>query len=327
MSNQTLTSEVMLVGFPGAPEYLESFISALMFLIYIISLVANGSVIALVAFNGHLHQPMYLIIANLSASDILFDTVTLPKLIAKYWFGAAQMPLMVCIFQMFCVHCFGTLDSFLLLLMAVDRYVAICHPLRYATIINVRMTVLACGACWVVLAPFFNVIITIRISQITLCDRNKISTLFCTHTAISTLTCMEVSSLRVTAFTFALVVLLSCLALIIISYILIIKEISSTSPENWQKAFYTCTTHLLVISLYYVPRVFVYIVTNIPLLKIQNEVNVILLALYSFVPHLANPIIYFLRTKEITDTLQKVLRKKFRFCFSSVSFQPGTENS
>ncbi|XP_073473811.1 olfactory receptor 1M1-like [Aquarana catesbeiana] len=312
MSNRTPISEVTLVGFPGTPEYLDSSISAIMFLVYIISLVANGSVILLVIFSVHLHQPMYLIIANLSASDLLFDTATLPKIIAKYWFGAAQMPFRACLFQMFCVHFFGTVDSYLLLLMAVDRYVAICYPLRYAAIINIRMTVLACGLCWVVLTPSTIIVITARISQIVLCDRDKINTLFCTHTAISALSCTDVSSLRVMAFTSALVVLLACLTLIILSYILIIREISSTHSENWGKAFYTCTTHLLVISLYYVPRIFVYIVTNTPLLKIQNEINVLLLCLYSFVPHLASPIIYFLRTKEITETLRKVLRKKVR---------------
>ncbi|XP_018429975.1 PREDICTED: olfactory receptor 1M1-like [Nanorana parkeri] len=326
MSNRTLISEVTLVGFPGAPEYLDSFISAIMFLVYIISLVANGSVLGLVIISAHLHQPMYLIIANLSASDLLFDTATLPKLIAKYWFGDAQMPFRACLFQMFCVHYFGTVDSFLLLLMAVDRYAAICHPLRYATLIDIRMIVLACGLCWAVLAPSTIVVITARISQMALCDRDKIGTLFCTHTAISALSCTDVSSLRVVAFTSALVVLLTCLALIVISYILIIREISSTHSENWQKAFYTCTTHLLVISLYYVPRVFVYIVTNIPLLKVQNEANVVLLCLYSFVPHLASPIIYFLRTKEIAETLRKVLRKKFR-SFPAINIQVGTNHS
>ncbi|KAM5180840.1 LOW QUALITY PROTEIN: olfactory receptor 10G9-like [Mantella aurantiaca] len=318
MSNRTLTYEVTLVGYPGSPEYLDSPISAIMLLVYIISLLANGSVVGLVTFGAHLHQPMYLIIANLSASDLLFDTVTLPKLIAKYWFGSARMPFMACVFQMFCVHYFVTLDSYLLLLMGVDRYVAICHPLRYAAIINVRVIVLACGLCWLVVAP--SIVITARISQIVLCDRNKISTLFCTHTAISALSCADVSSLGEVAFTSTPVVLLACLALTILSYILIVREISSTHSENWQKAFYTGATHLLVISLYYVPRVFVYIVTN------QNEVNVVILCLYSFVPHLASPIIYFLRTKEITATVRKILRKKFR-SFSVMNFQCETNLS
>ncbi|XP_068121886.1 olfactory receptor 1E16-like [Hyperolius riggenbachi] len=310
MPNRTAVSEIVLVGFPGVPEYFNSFLSAIFFLVYTVSLMANGIVMILVTFSTHLHQPMYLVIANLAASDLLFDTVTLPKLLAKYWFDDSNMTVSVCIFQMFCVHYFGTQDSYLLLLMAIDRYIAICQPLRYAFMMNVEFMIMACGLCWVILAPPTVITVAVRISTIPLCGQN-INSLFCTHSTISALSCTDVSSLRVTAFTLALVVLLGCLALIIVSYILIVKEISSsTSAENWQKAFYTCATHLLVIALYFIPRVFVYIVTYIPLITIKSSINILLLALYTFVPHVASPIIYFLRTKKIAQTLRIVFRKK-----------------
>ncbi|XP_063806669.1 olfactory receptor-like protein DTMT [Pseudophryne corroboree] len=308
MSNQTGISEMILVGFPGITEDYNTLISAMMFLVYITSLTANGSVICLVTLNTHLHQPMYLIIANLAASNLLFDTATLPKLIAKYWFGAYSMPFNVCVFQMFCVHYFGSLDSFLLMVMAVDRYMSICHPLRYAAIITNKTVFITCGICWVCFATSTNATIAAQASQLDRCGANKIYTLFCTHAAISALACSDATYMRRVAFVCAMVVLLVPLGVILLSYTLIIAVITARS-DSWRRAFYTCTTHLLVVGLYYVPRIFVYIVTNIPLVIIKPNINALLLFLYSVVPHMANPIIYFLRTNEIRQTLHKVLKK------------------
>ncbi|XP_075052723.1 olfactory receptor 1500-like [Mixophyes fleayi] len=319
MSNQTGVSEVILVGFPGITEDYNTLISAMMFLVYMISLIANGSVICLVSGNIHLHHPMYLIIANLAASDILFDTVTLPKLIARYWFGASHMSFKVCIFQMFCVHYFGSLDSFLLMVMALDRCVSIYQPLRYTLIITTKRAFITCGICWIFLATSTNAAVAVQDSQIVLCGPNKIYSLFCTNAAVTSLACTDVTYIRRVAFVCAMVVLLVPLGLILLSYLLIIAVISSRY-DNWQKAFYTCTTHLLVVGLYYAPRIFIYIVNSIRSVIINPDTNALLLFLYSVVPHMANPIIYFLSTKEIRQTVCKVLKKiKYRlyhtFCY------------
>ncbi|XP_072254676.1 olfactory receptor 2M3-like [Pyxicephalus adspersus] len=290
MSNYTAVSEVVLVGF-----------------------AANGTVICLVTFNNYLHQPMYLLIANLAASDLLFDTVTLPKLIAKYWFGASTIPLRLCLFQIFLVHYLGSLDSFLLMLMAIDRNVAICSPLRYTSIITNKVVTISCGICWIILSSSINSVAAILASQIPLCGPNKVNSLFCGYTAYAALACADISGPRKIVFVNAMVVLLLPLGLILGSYIKIIAVISSTRSENLRKAFYTCVTHLLVIILYFTPRIFMYIVSNVPFVTIKPDMSVLLLSLYSFIPHMANPIIYFLRTKEIKQTLRKALRRsKFR---------------
>ncbi|XP_063806670.1 olfactory receptor 1E16-like [Pseudophryne corroboree] len=310
MSNETWSSEVVLVGFPGITEDYNTLISAMMFLVYMTSLTANGSVICLVTLNTYLHQPMYLIIANLAASDLLFDTATLPKLIAKYWFGASSMPFSVCVFQMFWVHYFGSVDSCLLMVMSVDRYISICQPLRYAAIITTKRTSVTCGICWLILALFINIAVSAQVSQIVRCGPNKIYTLFCTHAAISALACSDVTYMRRVAFVGALVVLIVPLGVILLSYTLIITVISSRSDRR-HKAFYTCTTHLLVVGLYYIPRTFIYIVNTIFVIVITPDVNALLLFLYSVVPHMANPIIYFLRTKEIRHFGKMIKKLKF----------------
>ncbi|KAM4702145.1 olfactory receptor 52K1-like [Discoglossus pictus] len=108
------------------------------------SILANTTVIALIILKKHLHQPMYIIIANLALSDLLFDTITLPKIIAKYWFGAASMSFFECMFQLFWIHHLGSVDSFIIMLMAVDRYVAICKPLHYSSLMTNKLVVLIC---------------------------------------------------------------------------------------------------------------------------------------------------------------------------------------
>ncbi|XP_068121880.1 olfactory receptor 2AP1-like [Hyperolius riggenbachi] len=311
MANQSDKFEVILVGFPGLSQSLHHLVSAMMFLVYITSLVANGSVIILVTLNAQLHQPMYLIIASLATSDVAFDTATLPKLIAHYWFGLSTMSFHVCIFQMFWVHYLGSVDSFLLLLMAVDRYVAISLPLRYSTTITNSRVTIACGVCWTILAPPAVIFLATETSQSLLCDRNKINSLFCVHAAVVALACSDTTFIKQLGLISSMTVLIVPLAFILFSYIIIVATIAmSSQAKNWKKVFYTCSTHILLVSLYYGPRIFVYIVNSLPLtIVIKADVGAVLLFLYSVVPHLANPIVYFLRTKEIQQTLINVLKK------------------
>ncbi|XP_018431515.1 PREDICTED: olfactory receptor 1496-like, partial [Nanorana parkeri] len=236
MSNHTVVLEITLVGFPGLPDAFHSSVSTMMFFTYMISLTANGAVVGLVIFSERLHQPMYLIIANLAASDLLFDTVTLPKIIARYWFGASTIPLSMCLFQIFLVHYLGSMDSFLLLLMAADRYVAICHPLRYTSVITNKVVTISCGFCWIILASSMNVVNTVLASQISLCGTSKVDSLFCGYTAYAALACTDITSSRKWVFVNSMVVLFLPLGLILVSYIRIIAVISTTRSESLQRA-------------------------------------------------------------------------------------------
>ncbi|KAM4700189.1 olfactory receptor 52E8-like [Discoglossus pictus] len=311
MANRSHISEIILLGFPGISEEFDVPISIALFFTYIIGLFANGSVIALIILKQHLHQPMYVIIANLAISDLLFDTITLPKIIAKYWFGANSMSFAGCIFQLFCVHFLGSFDSYIIMLMAVDRYVAICKPLRYYSLITNKVIIFLCLFFW-----FFTAVIALVIavldSDVPFCERNTIKSCFCSNMSVMALACSDVTFLKRLIFGIAMFVLLLPLAFIIYSYIIIIKTIhSATNVESWQKAFYTCSTHLFVIGLYFIPRVFVYTANQVNLI-LNADVNVLLLCLYTFVPHVANPIIYCLRTKEIRKTLAQIIKNRFR---------------
>ncbi|XP_063297580.1 olfactory receptor-like protein I9 [Pelobates fuscus] len=307
MANQSEVFEFILIGFPGLPQRFYHFASLTMFLVYTIALTANGTVILLITFREHLHHPMYLIIMNLSLSDLIFDTITLPKAIAMYWIADGKISLGACMFQLFGVHFLGSFDSFIIMLMAIDRYVAICKPLRYSSIITNKMTVFLCCLLWLI-AGMFGLATVLLTARLSFCN-SKINHCFCNNAVVILLSCVDSHSTHSVAFILAMIVLLIPLSFIIFSYAIIIRTIStSRGSENWQKAFYTCSTHLFVIGMYYVPRLFVYACNQLRLI-LNADLNIFLLCLYTFVPHLASPIIYCLRTKEIKKTLKNIFNR------------------
>ncbi|KAM5181269.1 olfactory receptor 1E16-like [Mantella aurantiaca] len=307
MDNRSAVLEFVLLGFPGIEEKYHTPVSIALFLVYLISLFANGVVIVLIISYRHLHQPMYVIILNLAISDLLFDTITLPKILAKYWFNDGSISYAGCIFQVFSAHFLGSFDSYILLLMAIDRYVAICKPLRYPSIINNRRTIVICCFCWI-FTSLIGLIIALLDSGVEMC-REDIRSCFCTNTAVLSLACDDVTSLKRTIFCIAMFILLLPLFFILLSYGVIMRVIiTQTQSASRRRAYYTCATQLSVICLYFIPRIFVYVANQVKLI-LHEDANVLILCLYTFVPHMANPIIYCLRTKEIRRTLKNIIKR------------------
>ncbi|KAM8976901.1 olfactory receptor 2AT4-like [Pelodytes ibericus] len=305
-----------LLGFPGLPQNYHIFVSIIMFSVYILALFANSAVIMLVLWKTTLHQPMYIIIANLALSDLLFDTITLPKIISMYWFGDRSMTFVGCMFQLFSVHYLGSVDSFIIMLMAVDRYVAITKPFRYSSIFTNKVTSSLCTFLWI-LASLYPVVNAIWHAQFTFCHSRKINNCFCVNMAVMVLACGDINLLKQTAFSVGMIVLLAPLSFVIFSYVSILFTVC-TSPrlETRQKAFYTCTTHLFIIAMYYGPRVFIYTSYQVNLV-FSLDVSVLLLCLYTYLPHMANPVIYCLRTEEIKQNLGQIITEKLRFRIQS----------
>ncbi|XP_075705995.1 olfactory receptor 2AT4-like [Rhinoderma darwinii] len=309
MTNLSLPAEIVLVGFPSLPLKFYIPVSLVMFLIYITSLLANGTVVGLIILKESLRKPMYISIETLATSDLLFDTITLPKIIAKYLFEDGTMRFSACLFQVFWVHYLGTLDAFILMVMAMDRYVAISRPLHYSTIISNKQMVIACSFCAFLSSIAGFITFSMNITLVFTCGRTRVNGCFCTSSNVHSLACGDVTPSKRLVFSTAMVVLLLPLIFIIFSYIAIIRIMNSSRHlVKGQKALYTCTTHLSVIALFYIPRLFVYI-TNQTQLILSADVNVFLLCLYTFLPHVANPIIYCLRTKEIKQVFKNILKR------------------
>ncbi|XP_073404467.1 olfactory receptor 4E1-like [Dendrobates tinctorius] len=306
MANDSTSFYFFLVGFSGLHEKFYPFLAALMFFIYSFSLCANTIIIMIVLLKEHFQQPMYIIIANLAMSDLLFDTTTLPKVISKYWMGAESISSSACFLQMAFIHLLNALDSLTLLLMAFDRYVAICKPLRYHAIINNRVSMCLCLAALFAAA-------SVGISALTLavflpyCGPNRINNLYCTVSRVAILSCMDSSANRRNAFYISLIIHMGPFSLIVMSSILVIINIRTTSRlETWQKALNTCITHWTIIIIFYIPRIVDY---SYQCLVIPDpEVTVVRNTVYTYVPHISSPIIFCLRNKEIKGTLENMYK-------------------
>ncbi|XP_073524990.1 olfactory receptor 4E2-like [Phyllobates terribilis] len=309
MANQSYVKEFILIGFPGLEEKFFTVVSLTIFFVYNVSVCANVTVLVLIVLRAHLHQPMYVIIANLAFADLLFDTITLPKIIARYWFRDGSIPYNLCFFQMFFVHHLSPLDSFIILLMAVDRYVAICNPLRYHNIISNKIIVILCSLCWLT-AAIISLSVTSFGVQLPYCGPNMVKNFYCAVTPVGVLSCADSLWARKSSYYIGIVAHMGSLSFIIFSYVIIIVKVYSTAcNENWQKALYTCVTHWFVIVIYFVPRLVVYTYDQAQLIP-NADINVLLICLYTYVPHFSSPIIFCLRTEEIKKTLTKILKRR-----------------
>ncbi|KAM5182171.1 olfactory receptor 1500-like [Mantella aurantiaca] len=304
MSNETANFEFELTGFPGVPQKFHTLISFLIFIMYIIMFITNGAVFALIILKEKLHKPMYILIANLAFSGFLFDTATLPKMIAKYWFDGGRISFLACLMQMYLVHWLAGMDCLILMLMAFDRYIAICNPLRYPSTVTCKLTVFLCSLMWFSMAVI--TLVTLIIAKHPFCGPNKVISFFCNTSTVARLACDDVNSTREILLTVGLVLIFGTLAIIILSYMAILFSILSL--DSWTKAFYTCVTHLFVITLFYVPRIFVYIANYVKLV-LTPDLGVFLIVLQSYLPHLANPFIYCLRTEEIKKIMSSTLKE------------------
>ncbi|MBN3304484.1 O11H6 protein, partial [Amia calva] len=250
---------------------------------------------------------MYILICNLAILDISLISITIPKMLAVFMFDSKFISFGACFTQMFFFMSLGTTEGFLLTVMAYDRYLAIFHPLCYSTMMTNGLVMRHVLWCWAggflsMLAPLILVV------RLPFCGPDKVLHCFCDHSSVLRLACAIIVINSILGLTFALSVLLIPLTLILLSNVKIVRLVLQISgTEGRAKAFSTCGSHLLVISVFFLTAIGVYISYRVP--GTSAVLHVMAAVFQNVFPPLVNLIIFCLRTKEIRDSLVKTLKK------------------
>lgn len=303
--NQTAIAQVLLMGLTSHRKT-QIALFVVILIIYVVTMLGNISIILLVQLDSRLHTPMYFFLSNLSSVEMGLISSIMPQMLANLLTGNGHIPFSHCAAQMYVAGALGCTEGLLLGAMAIDRYMAICRPLVYTVVMSrVRCLVLA-AASWGG-GFLFSALITRCILQLPFCGPNHVSHFFCNFLMVLKLVCADIHSAQVTIFVAGIVVLLVPLSAILISYGLILTSVvrmrSATSPS---KAFSTCASHILVVTLFYGSLIAVYMR---PRSGTDSSHDKHVAVFYVMVTPFLNPVIYTLRNKDVHATVAKVLSR------------------
>ncbi|XP_039353347.1 olfactory receptor 12D1-like [Mauremys reevesii] len=306
MPNQTEMSEFILLGLTNQQE-LGCFLFILFLMLYLASMLGNGAIVAMVMAEPRLHTPMYFFLGNLSCLDIFYSTVTVPKMLAGFLSGYQTISFTDCLAQLHFFHFLGSSEVILLAVMAYDRYVAICNPLRYMLVMNSHVCLLLAAATWT--TGFLHALLhTVMSSRLHFCGRNRVHHFFCDIKPLLSLACsstrLNLSLLNIVTGTIALTPFI--ITLLSYLYIIFFLFLKLQSWEGRRKAFSTCTSHLTVVALLYVPVLFNYMPHS---MGGSSEREMIITLIYTIVTPVLNPLIYTLRNQEVKSTQRKALER------------------
>ncbi|XP_050797725.1 olfactory receptor 52R1-like [Gopherus flavomarginatus] len=294
-------STFILLGIPGL-EAAHVWISIPFCTMYVIAVLGNSTILFMVKTEPSLHGPMYYFLCMLTVTDLGLSTSMLPKMLSIFWFNSKEISFSACLTQMYFIHCFSVIESGILVAMALDRYVAICHPLRYSTILTnpvvakIGMTMVLRGGMLTLPYPFLA-------RQWQYCRTNIIPQPYCAHIAVVNLACDDT---RISSY-YGIFVLFSVTGLdlnfIAMSYTQILRAICSLPTKDARiKTFRTCSSHLFATLACYIPGLFISLMNrfgqNVPM-----HFHVLISNMYLMMPPMLNPIIYGVRTKQIRGRL------------------------
>ncbi|KAM3823658.1 olfactory receptor 6C74-like [Vipera latastei] len=307
--NTTRIKEFILLGF-GNAENLNVLLFVLFIIIYTITLSGNLLIIVLVVTKKYLHTPMYFFLSNLSCLEICYTSAILPKMMANCLTGKKRISFWGCILQMQFFFIPGATECYLLAAMSYDRYLAICRPLHYVTLMNDKTCILLVLMSWLI-AFLLIEILTSLLAQLTFCKLYEIDHFFCDFTPLVQLSCNDTWVIENACLITSSITILPTFFITVSSYTFIISVILKIpSVDGRQKAFSTCSSHLMVVSIFYGSLLFVYILPATGKFKVMKKG---FFFFYSALTPMVNPFIYCLRNKEIKEILRKLFFKCGKF--------------
>uniref|UniRef100_A0A803J896 Olfactory receptor n=1 Tax=Xenopus tropicalis TaxID=8364 RepID=A0A803J896_XENTR len=300
----TIVSELVLLGLTNCKFQL--FLFLLFLFIYIFTLLGNITIVSVVTLDSVLHTPMYYFLRNLSFLEICYVTVTLPKLLQTFLAKRKAISFSGCCAQMYCFFTLGVTECFLLAVMAYDRYVAICNPLRYFTVMSKATCLKLATISWVS-GNLISLGQTVSIFSLPYCGPNIINHFFCDIPPVLKLACTDVSANEIAVAVTGFLVLPLPFVLVLCSYGRIIAAIIRISTSKGRKkVFSTCASHFVSVTLFFGTGAFTYVRMKT---RDTADNDKILSLLYSVITPLLNPLIYTLRNKEVKGGLKKLLLK------------------
>ncbi|XP_077020809.1 olfactory receptor 2F1 [Tamandua tetradactyla] len=303
--NQTWATDFILLGL-SSDWGTQVSLFVLFLVMYLVTMLGNFLIVLLIRLDSRLHTPMYFFLTNLSLVDVSYSTSIVPQLLVHFLAEQKKIPYLSCEAQLFFSLALGGIEFVLLAVMAYDRYVAVCDPLRYLAIMHGGLCTKLAIISWVS-GPINSILQTAITFQLPMCTNKFIDHISCELLAIVRLACVDTSSNEVTIMVSSIVLLMTPFCLVILSYVQIITTILKIqSSEGRKKAFQTCASHLTVVALCYGMAIFTYIQPHSSPSVLQEK---LISLFYAILTPMLNPMIYSLRNKEVKDAWQKLLGK------------------
>ncbi|XP_051000840.1 olfactory receptor 4F4-like [Acomys russatus] len=302
-TNHSVVTEFIFIGLSDSRE-LQIFLFAFFFVFYVGIVFGNLLIVITVTSDSHLHSPMYFLLANLSFIDLCLSSVTAPKMIADFFCKYKVISVKGCFAQIFLLHFFGGSELVILIAMAFDRYVAICKPLRY-------MTIMCGNVCIGIVATAWGIGFLHSVSQLAFavnlpfCGPNKVDSFYCDLPRVLKLACADTYKLDLMVIANSGMLTVFSFVLLIISYSIILMTIQRRPSDRSSKALSTLTAHITVVLLFFGPCIFIY-AWPFPIKSLDKFLAVF----YSVVTPLLNPIIYTLRNTEMKTAMRRICEMK-----------------
>ncbi|XP_034646060.1 olfactory receptor 6N1-like [Trachemys scripta elegans] len=303
--NQTTITELILLGFGDLPD-LQILLFLMFLLIYIATVAGNTLIVVLVVTDQHLHTPMYFFLGNLSYLETCYTSAFLPRLLASLLTGDRTISVNGCITQLYFSGSLAATECYLLAAMSYDRYLAICKPLHYSTLMNNRFCLQLAAGSWLN-GCLASTVFILFISQLIFCGPNEIDHFYCDPIPLMELSCSDIHLSILVDFIIVSIFTLPPFLLTLTSYVFILAStLRIPSTTGRQKAFYTCSSHLTVVTIFYGT---IFIVYMLPKGDTLRDLKKVLSLCFTVLTPLVNPLIYSLRNREVKEALRKAVSK------------------